>query len=191
MVTRLKNMKSIAIIPVMLLLFSCTENTPPENGTAKNNETFSTEGKRVIVYTTADSSNYRISATDTVGFKEMKPPLETQICVFVEPIKKFQTYLGIGAALTDASAETFYKLPKEKQQEVLQAYFDKQKGIGYTVARTNINSCDFSSDMYTYVTDGDKDLKSFNIDHDKKYKIPFIKEAMTAAGGKLNLFYSP
>ena len=110
--------------------------------------------------------------------------METQICVFVDPTRTFQTYLGIGAALTDASAETFYKLPKDKQQELMQAYFDKQKGIGYTIARTNINSCDFSSDMYTYVSDSDKALNTFNIDHDKKYKIPFIKEAMTAAGGK-------
>ena len=71
------------------------------------------------------------------------------------------------------------------------AYFDKQKGIGYTIGRTNINSCDFSSNTYTYAADGDRDLKSFNIEHDRKYKIPFIKEAMKAAGGKLNLFASP
>jgi glucosylceramidase len=56
---------------------------------------------------------------------------------------------------------------------------------------TNINSFDFSSDMYTYVTDSSKDLNSFNVEHDKKYKIPFIKEAMKAAGGKINLFASP
>ena len=43
----------------------------------------------------------------------------------------------------------------------------------------------------TYVADNDKELKSFNIDHDRKYKIPFIKEAMKAAGGKLDLFASP
>jgi glucosylceramidase len=83
-------------------------------------------------------------------------------------------------------------LPKDKQQELLKAYFDKKDGIGYTIARTNINSCDFSSDMYAYVTDStDKELKSFNIEHDRKYKIPFIKEAMSAAGGKLDLFASP
>ena len=99
--------------------------------------------------------------------------------------------MGIGAALTDASAETYAKLPLNKQQEFMEAHFDKKRGIGYTVARTNINSCDFSSDNYTYVKDGDKDLNSFNIEHDRKYKIPFIKQAMAAAGGKLTLFASP
>jgi glucosylceramidase len=151
----------------------------------------SKSGNNIIVYTTAESSNFRLSVTDTLYFKEKGQPFENEVTVFVDPSKTFQTYFGIGAAMTDASAETFYKLPKDMQKEFLTAYFDNKKGIGYTVARTNINSCDFSSDMYTYVQDGDKELKTFNIDHDKKFKIPFIKEAMFAAGGKLNLFASP
>lgn len=153
--------------------------------------TYSTEGKKVTVYLTADSNNYRLTAIDTVEFKEMGQPVETQICVFVDPGKKYQSFFGIGAALTDAAAETFYKMPKDKQQELLKAYFDKKNGIGYTVGRTNINSCDFSSDIYVYVDSNDTELKTFNIDHDRKYKIPFIKEAMAAAGGKLTLFASP
>ncbi|MDP4262766.1 MAG: glycoside hydrolase family 30 protein [Bacteroidota bacterium] len=184
-------MKRLLFAAIMTGLFSCSGNKEKESSQLKDSPSFSTDGKKVIVYTTADSSQYRLSATDTLEFKEMGQPLETQICVFVDPSKTFQDFLGIGAAMTDASAETFAKLPRDKQQELLQAYFDKQKGIGYTVARTNINSCDFSSDMYTYTSDGDKELKSFNIDHDKKYKIPFIKEAMKVAGGKLNLFGSP
>jgi glucosylceramidase len=184
-------MKRIAFITLAIGLVSCSGNKEKESSAQQEPASFSTEGKKVVVYTTADSSQYRLAATDTLEFKEMAQPLETQICVFVDPSKTFQNFLGIGAAMTDASAETFAKLPLNKQQELLDAYFDKQKGIGYTVARTNINSCDFSSDMYTYVKDGDKDLASFNIDHDKKYKIPFIKGAMQAAGGKLNLFGSP
>ncbi len=183
-------MKKIASVFTLIILFSCSQ--PRENKTAtKSDNSFSTDGKKVIVYTTADSSDLRLSITDTLEFKEKGQPFENEISVFVDPSKTFQSYFGIGAALTDAAAETFYKMPKDKQQEILKAYFDKQTGIGYTVARTNINSCDFSSDMYTYVQEGDKDLKTFNIDHDQKFKIPFIKEVMTAAGGKLNLFASP
>src|SRR5215216_4466863 len=125
------------------------------------------EGREVAVYTTADKTNYRLSATSTLKFKPLGQPLETQICVFIDPTKTFQTFLGIGGALTDASAETFAKLPKAKQQEFLKAYYSPQSGIGYTLARTNIHSCDFSSGSYTYVNNGDKELKSFNIDHDK------------------------
>ena len=152
---------------------------------------FVAEDKKVSVYTTAENTDLRISASGTLDFKPMPQPLETQICVFVEPKRSFQTFLGIGGALTDSSAETFAKIPKEKQQEFMTAYFDKEKGIGYTLARTNIHSCDFSSGSYTYVEEGDKDLKTFNVEHDRKYRIPFIKQAIKAAGGKLTLFASP
>ena len=64
-------------------------------------------------------------------------------------------------------------------------------GIGYTLARTNINSCDFTSDSYTYVDENDASLKSFNVSHDEKYRIPFIKEVAKAANNNLTLFVSP
>ena len=66
-------------------------------------------------------------------FKPMGQPLETQICVFVDPSKRSQTILGIGGALTDASAEMYAKLPAAKQREIMDAYFDSNKGIGYTL----------------------------------------------------------
>jgi len=148
-------------------------------------------GRQVAVYTTADKTRHRLSATDTLTFKPMGQPLETQICVFVDPAKTFQTFLGIGGALTDASAETFAKLPKPKQQEFLNAYYSRDTGIGYTLARTNIHSCDFSSGSYTYVDEGDKELKSFSIKHDHEFRIPFIKQVLATTGNRLNIFASP
>ena len=163
----------------------------PDQPEEPSRELFPTAPKQVTVYTTADKTKLRISPTDSLSFKAVGQPKETQICVFVDPARQFQTFLGIGGALTDASAETFALLPKEKQREFLDAHFDEERGIGYKLARTNIHSCDFSSDIYTYVDEGDKDLKSFSIDHDKKYRIPFIKQALATARGKLNIFASP
>jgi glucosylceramidase len=176
-----------------IFLLACSENKEKTADTSTNDKKiYSPDGKKVKVYTTADTANYRLTLTDsTLHFAEFGQPKETQICVFVDPDKQFQSYMGVGAALTDASAEVFAKLPKAKQNEVLQAYFDPQKGIGYTIGRTNIHSCDFSSASYTYVTDNDKDLKSFSIDHDKQFRIPFIKQCIAAAGGKLTLYASP
>ena len=154
-------------------------------------KSFSVKDKTVMVYTSADSTNLRLSNTDHLTFSELKQPKETQICVFVNPDKTFQTFLGIGGAITDASAEVFAKLSKEKQQEVLDAYYTKDKGIGYSLLRTNIHSCDFSSGSYTYIEEGDKDLKTFTIDHDRKFRIPMIKKAIAAAGGKLTMYASP
>lgn len=149
------------------------------------------DGRKVIVYTTADNTKYRLTATDTLHFVDFGQPLETQPCVFVDPTKTFQSIIGIGGALTDASAETYAKLPRNKQQEILRQYYDPKSGIGYTLARTNIHSCDFSSGSYTYVSDNDADLKTFSIAHDKQYRIPFIKQSIVAAGGSLTLLASP
>lgn len=153
---------------------------------------FSTKDKSVTVYTSADSTHLRLTKTDAnLQFVDLKQPLETQICVFVNPDKKFQTFLGIGGAITDASAEVFAKLPIGKQQEFLEAYFSKDKGIGYSIIRTNMASCDFSSDMYDYVKEGDKELQSFNIDHDKQFRIPLIKKALNLIGKEASFYISP
>ncbi len=195
----MQHMKYIIFASSIFFFFSCNEKKTiissaivTDSSTLEHsNEPYTTDGKTVVVYTTADSSNHRLTVTDTLTFKDFGQPKETQVCVFVDPTKKFQTFVGIGGALTDASAETYAKLSKAKQQEFMQAHFDPVKGINYTLARTNIHSCDFSSGSYTYVTEGDSSLKSFNVDHDKKYRIPFIKQAIAAAGGKLPLFASP
>src|SRR5438477_3537717 len=148
-------------------------------------------GKRAVVYTTADSTALRLTPADTLVFQEAAPITEAQVYVFVDPQHAFQTMIGIGGALTDAAAETFAKLPADRQAQLLEAYYSADRGIGYTLARTNINSCDFSSASYTYVTEGDKDLRSFSVDHDKQFRLPLIKRAMQTAGGKLNIFASP
>jgi glucosylceramidase len=177
---------SSALVLAKAQLSNAKDIQPSENSTP-----FPIAGKEVTVYATADNTNQRLTPTDKVTFKPMGQPLETQICVFVDPARKFQTILGIGGAITDASAETFAKLPKTKQDEILRAYFDVTSGIGYTLARTNIHSCDFSSASYTYVDEGDKELQSFSVNHDKQFRIPLIKQALGATGGRLTIYGSP
>ncbi len=143
------------------------------------------------VFATARDTALRITQTPDASFEDFGQPLETQVCVFVDPNRTFQTMVGIGGALTDASAEVFAKLPEQVQKEFLTAYYDSEKGIGYNFSRTNIASCDFSSDTYSYIADNDSLLTTFNVAHDEKYKIPFIKQAIAAAGGTLPLFVSP
>ncbi|MBV4360327.1 glycoside hydrolase family 30 protein [Pinibacter aurantiacus] len=152
---------------------------------------YSAANKTVTVYTTAENTDLRLSQNGTLSFSPLAQPLETQPCIFVDPARKFQTFMGVGGALTDASAETFAKLPKDKQQELLKAYYNTNSGIGYTIGRTTIHSCDFSSDSYTYVTNEDASLSTFNVAHDEKYRIPLIKQAIAAAGGKLTLYATP
>ncbi len=173
-----------ALLVVTFFAFSQQKNN-------NKNKTFSTKDKSVVVYTTAENTDLRLSKTNTLQFSDFKQPLETQICVFVNPLKTFQTFLGIGGAITDASGEVFAKLSTDKQQELLDAYYSQDKGIGYSLMRTTIHSSDFSSGSYTYIDEGDKELKTFNIDHDRKFKIPLIKKAIETAGGKMTFYASP
>jgi len=144
------------------------------------------------VYTTNTKSAVKLQLTaEEIEFEDFKQPLETQASIFINTLKKHQTFVGIGAALTDASAETFYKLNIDQQQLFMEAYYSLDKGIGYSLARTIIHSCDFSSESYTYVEEGDTALKTFNIDRDKQFRIPFTQKAIAAAGGSLTMYASP
>ncbi len=149
------------------------------------------KGKKINVYTTADNTNLRLTNTNTLSFSTSVQPVESEISVFVAPNKKFQTFMGIGGAITDASAEVFAKLSPTKQAELLSAYYNKDNGIGYSLLRTSIHSSDFSSASYTYIEEGDQELKTFSIEHDQQYRIPMIKRAIQSAGGNLLLYASP
>ncbi|MFW5891315.1 MAG: glycoside hydrolase family 30 protein [bacterium] len=105
--------------------------------------------------------------------------------------KKYQKIIGFGGAFTEAAAYTFYQMPKDKQTEVINAYFNIETGLGYNLGRVSINSCDFSLGNYTYVDDYDTSLTSFNINRDKKFVIPMIKFAEVIRKDKLDILASP
>ena len=188
----------INLLLLSILLVACnqaltTDEVKSESVSSKkvSSEAYSISGKKSTVYTTASDTDLRLKKTATLEYKSAEQPVENEVSVFVNSKKTFQTFIGIGGSVTDASAEVFAKLPESKQAEFLEAYYDVEKGIGYSLCRTPIHSCDFSSESYTYIKEGDKELKTFNIDHDRKYKIPMIKKAIAAAGGELMLYASP
>nr|WP_315219683.1 glycoside hydrolase family 30 protein [uncultured Flavobacterium sp.] len=182
-------MKKIGFIITSCLCFSLSVFSQQKG--QKHLQKFTTTNKKITVYTTAADTKLRLTPTDNLSFIASQQPTETEISVFVEPSKQFQSFLGIGGAITDASAEIFANLSKEKQTEFLNAYYDTQKGIGYSLLRTTIQSSDFSSESYSYIEEGDKELKTFSIEHDRKYRIPMIKAAIKTAGGKLLTYAAP
>lgn len=143
------------------------------------------------VYVTARKTGDRLALKSPAVFAPLAEPVESAPTILVDPKRTFQTLEGIGGALTDASAEVYARLPKDRQAEVIRAYFDRDKGLGYSLARTNIHSCDFSSESYTYVRDNDLDLESFSVERDARYRIPFIRAALAAAKAPVKVFASP
>ncbi len=185
----IKNLRTSRIVISLLIIFisiGCKNYSFDKIKQSKK------EYKKAEVYLTAKNSDDRLAKKETLFFEDLAQPEEHTPTIILDKDKTFQSIVGIGGALTDASAETFYKLPADKQQEILTAFFDKENGIGFSLARTNIHSCDFSSSSYTYdETPGDKNLKNFTIEHDLQFKIPFIKEAIKKAGRDIVLYASP
>lgn len=185
---------SFSILILSLFLVSCDQKAPvtsDQQTVSSPSSVITAEGKQVSIVTTASNTELRLSPSGTASFEPGTQPVESEVSIFVNPNHTFQSFMGIGGAITDASAETFAKLSPEKQEEFLTAYYDQENGIGYSLTRTTIHSCDFSSGSYTYIEEGDKELTSFNIDHDQTYRIPMIKRAIEAAGGELLLYASP
>lgn len=182
-------MKTYLLLGLSLLLVACSVQEPKTTNNKKQNA-FSAEGKTISVYTTTKDNEKRLANGEQLTFTKSIQPLESEVAVFINPDKQFQSFLGIGGAITDASAEVFAMLPEDKQAELLNAYYGAD-GIDYTLLRTTIHSCDFASGSYTYIEEGDKELKTFSIEHDQQYRIPMIKKAMAQASEPLVFYVSP
>jgi glucosylceramidase len=141
----------------------------PRKSKAKT-DVFSVKDRTVTVYTSANRPTTDKTNTN-LQFKDLKQPLETQVCVLSS--ENVSDLFGIGGAITDASY-CFAKLTKENQQEFY-AYYDKEKEL-LSIIRT-IHSSDFSSGSYTYIEEGDAALKR-SIFYDKEFRIPLIKKAI-------------
>ena len=186
------NIKSYHIIALFVFLSSCfnTKNKETETSETQNTTMAHNTQKTVQVYTTAKDTELRLTKSGEQTFKEKVQPLETQIAIFVNPEKTFQKYLGIGGAITDASAEVFSKLNAPKQNELLQSLFG-ENGIGYNIIRTSIHSSDFGLGSHTYIEEGDSSLSTFSIAKDRKKRIPFIKKSIDLIGVDLVFYASP
>lgn len=103
----------------------------------------------------------------------------------------YQTWIGFGGAFTEASAYNLKRVSEECKTEALNAYFDKDKGLGYTLGRMSMGSSDFSLLPYDYVKENDESLSSFNISREDELVLPLYKEASKVAGKNIDLLISP
>ena len=78
-----------------------------KNSTTSKQKKYSTAGKKIIVYTTAENTNNRLTVTDNLQFKNVGQPKETQICVFVDPSKTFQSFFGKCSTYTKKRLKCF------------------------------------------------------------------------------------
>lgn len=145
----------------------------------------------IKVIQTCKDTDDRLTVKESAQFSSEADQEESPFINVYDDLE-YQEIMGFGGAFTEAGSVTLDKLSKEKRDQIINAYFNPVTGIGYSVCRTHLNSCDFGLGNYAYdeVSD-DKELKFFDISHDKKSLIPFIKEANKASGSGLKIFASP
>lgn len=146
--------------------------------------------RSIRVIQTAKETGDLLAEQAALSFREDANGTENHLINVYEDVE-YQEIEGFGGAFTEAAAVTIAKMSPEKQEEIVKAYFDQEAGLGYTLCRTHINSCDFSTGNYAYVEEEDPTLSGFDITRDRQALIPLIKKAADAANGSMKLFASP
>ena len=102
----------------------------------------------------------------------------------------YQTMEGFGGAVTDAAGYVFSMMDKDQKEELLDMYFGEE-GMHYNRVRLHMDSCDFSTRLYSAVEDEeDENLFTFSFAHTEKYMIPLLEAAQQRAGKKLKVMLS-
>lgn len=146
---------------------------------------------RWSVIETAKNNQHRLASVPLPALSSTSNA--TRSTITIDPAQRFQEMVGFGGALTESSAWALAQLPPERRAEVIRRYYDPKDGIGYTLARTHINSCDFSLHLWALdETPGDYDLHDFTLAPMRTWVLPLIHEAQVAAGtGRFHLLASP
>ena len=112
--------------------------------------------------------------------------------LYCNPAEQFQVIEGFGGALTESAAWALSRTTPSQRAEVLRRYYDPKDGLGYTLARTHINSCDFSLKPWSLVeTAGDHELRSFDLAPMREWVLPLLHQARAIAGERLRFLASP
>lgn len=162
--------------------------TPPQDFTPVD------LGATVSAYVTTGDRGRLLTKDQDFRFRSagIDPTLPT---VAVDGTKQFQSVVGWGAAMTDASAYLIQtRMSAEQRESLLQELFGPPPGIGLSFVRITMGASDFSRTHYSYddMPSGQTDptLQNFSIDVDRAEKIPALKRAF-AINPKLKFVGSP
>jgi glucosylceramidase len=167
----------VRVLAVTTLFVACGQDhaiTPPVN---------------IIVTPTGTVAQSWVTTADQTRLLSQEPDLaiftghDTSTAVItVSASTKYQSMVGFGAAMTDASAYLIETKMTTMQRDVLMQDLFGESGIGLSFVRIPMGASDFSFSQYSYddVGEGQTDstLSHFSIAPDSAYKIPALKEAL-------------
>lgn len=104
--------------------------------------------------------------------------------------ESFQTVEGFGGCFNELGYLALKKAGKEDQEQIMRNLFGKEE-CGFNYCRLPIGANDFAESWYSYnETEDDYAMEHFSIARDRKYLIPYLREAVKHSGD-LTLFASP
>ena len=148
--------------------------------------------KPVHVWETTVDKTRLLAAQPDVKFRKGEA---SGTVIHVDPAQTYQTMVGFGASMTDASAWLIeHKLTQSQRDALMKDLYGPAPGLGLSFMRLTIGASDFSQVDYSYDDlpkgETDPDLAHFSIDPAKADVIPAVKQAL-ALNPKLTVMASP
>jgi glucosylceramidase len=141
--------------------------------------------------TTADQSRL-LSREPDIPIRSL--PDSARVVIDVDERTSYQSIVGFGAAMTDASAYLINHKLGARRDTIMRELFGRNPGIGLSFMRVPMGASDFSSTHYSYddmpAGHTDSTLAHFSIDADRADKLPLLKQAL-AINPRLALVASP
>jgi glucosylceramidase len=114
----------------------------------------------------------------------------------IDPTVQYQTFLGTGTSIEEASVYNFMQLSPAKRTEVLTRMVDPVHGVGMNLFRVTMGTSDYTGrPWYTYddMPPGvaDPNLSHFSIQKDIDFGIIAILKEMLAINPGIHFFASP
>lgn len=125
-------------------------------------------------------------------WQEKQPEQKTSAAVNITVTEAGKRIIeGFGGCFNELGYHAIQQLPEQEQQTVYEALFSPDGDCRFSICRLPIGASDYALEWYSHnETDDDIDMAHFSIERDRKYLIPYIKEALRR-NPDLQLFASP
>ena len=135
---------------------------------------------------TAHNTDHRLSEIDPL-ILDRSGRCELPV-IAVQSDSPCQEILGFGGAFTESACAVLAALPAAERAAVLEAYFHPERGIGYRLGRTHINSCDFSLENWSC---WESPTAALDMRRYERCIFPTIRDARRIARDPMLLLVSP
>lgn len=133
-----------------------------------------------------------ISTTKEQYWQEKQPIQEVDASVNLTVTDEAKRVIeGFGGCFNELGYHALQQLPESEQTKIYDALFLPDGECQFAICRLPIGASDYALEWYSHnETDNDFEMAHFDIERDRRYLIPYIKEALKR-NPDLQLFASP